>query len=1241
MRLNRFLATIVTLVLLFSGCANYQLNLSEDLDQQAVSDLPVGLEPAFTLYAIGNLGLSPLASPVRLAFRQKLEQASEKSAVLFLGNQLPAGMPDELEVGHAEAKRHLDAIGEMLITYEQEVYFIAGQTDWQAGGRSSLERQKDYLEDRLQRDDLFFPDPGCGDPEEIELDDNNMLLLIDSQWWLEDWTGQPKINGDCDIKDRGVFQQHFEDAIKGNRSKNILIASHHPPFSNGYYGGQYPFKRHLFPLTFIQEGLLLPLPVLGSLVTSVRASIGGKQETSNPSYQALNNILISSTRKNGRFTFLSAHENNQQYFERDEQAFAVSGAGQPAQAARTGNGALFTQGAPGFTQVDFMEDGSVWLTFYNENGTPVFRRQAQEARKVELDFEDLPSAQALPKVKNTPVSQQDFTRNRLGRWFWGEHYRESYNAQIEVPVFSLDEYAGGVRPVKRGGGYQTNSLRLEAENGQQYTMRSIDKDPSRTVPYPFNQSFILEILRDNFSSSHPLGALPVPQLADAVGVFHTNPGVYHVPPQRALGRYNEQFGEALYLVEERPDEEVWQDQASFGYPKEIVSTSKAVEEITEEHDHVIDYRHVVRSRLFDLFLGDWDRHDDQWRWAVTEEDDLHVYRPIPRDRDQVFSNYDGFLIRFVRQLSPQIKKLRPFTGKPKQVYWTTYGSRFFDATFLSGADWSLWEEEIEHLQRGLTDERIEQAFRENWPASVYDLDAPRIIRTLKERRDRLETFARKFYQEKVKQVDVLGTQEEDYFLIERYPDESVRIKIWGAKKDGEIKEQYYERTFWAEDTKEIRVYGLDKDDHFELRGTATSRPLIRIIGGLGEDDFEDEIEDSGTRKSWIYDSRSEEYSYKRGKSTRLKFSEDPKLNTYNRQSKDYEYNFWGLLPSIGVNPDDGLLLGLSANYTYYGFQKLPYAGKQQLQGQFAFATGGFRLNYTGEWIDLIGKWEGRVDATYQTPLYTTNFYGFGNETLNQEDLEGDNFHRLRLRELETFLAFSRREQNTLFSIGPVLQSVKLEATPGRFITSFEEGVIDERVFQGLEYLGLMSTVTYANIDKGGFPTYGLRLQGTIAYLQQLQNRDVQYPYLKGAFTLYRHLDPNKQLVLATRIGGQYTFTDDYTVFQGATLGGLGPNSNFRGLRRDRYRGKAALYQNIDLRWRFNSSVNWVLPFGMGLVAGFDHGRVWQSEETSDIWHYSYGGGFFLSPFNEISLSFSLFKNDRNQTRFAFSGGFFF
>ncbi|MEM6378797.1 MAG: ShlB/FhaC/HecB family hemolysin secretion/activation protein, partial [Bacteroidota bacterium] len=558
---------------------------------------------------------------------------------------------------------------------------------------------------------------------------------------------------------------------------------------------------------------------------------------------------------------------------------------------------------------------------------------------------------------------------------------------------------------------------------------------------------------------------------------------------------------------------------------------------------------------------------------------------------------------------------------------------------------SLWEEELVRMQGLLTDEVIENAFQTAWPQAVYDIDGPRIVETLKERRDNLRNFATAFYKKKAQAVDVIGTEEQDYFLVERFSNGDVKVRVWGAKKDGTLKNQYYERTFKKGETKEVRLYGLGKKDRFEFKGEATDGPIIRAIGGLGEDQFQDKVQRGGVRKNLIYDAKSLDIDYERGKSSKLLLKEDPKYNTYNRKSLDYQFDFVGIVPSLTFNPDDGFLVGGTANIRKYGFQKAPFSSAHKIDLRYAVATGGWLLNYQGEWIDRIKKWDLLFQTHFQTPFYTGNFYGFGNDTRNFEETfededEGNDFHRLRLREVDIYFGFMRKNQTRYFSIGPVFQSIRAELSDNRFITTVAQD-IDPETFDGLEYAGAKAVYSYANTDQGGFPAYGIKAYAEAAYLQQLDNSEISYPYIKGAFTLYRHLDANKQLVFATRVGGQYTFNNEFTIFQGAVLGGIGRESNFRGFRRDRYRGKASFYQNIDLRWKLNSNNNALLPFSSGLIAGFDHGRVWLDGEDSDTWHYSFGGGIFLNPFDQIAISFTAFHTDNNITRFVFSGGFFF
>jgi len=1238
--MNRLRWYLLVNLLVLSSCATYNTQLTPD-EKSWQQETPPSSPLIHQVYTVGNLGQTSPGSAIWRTLQDSLAKAEGKTSLILTGNQLADGMPDSQDPQRSIRNLQLDRITNMVEDFNGQLFFLAGNLDWKTYGLEGLIRQQKYLEEALDNKNLFFPNPGCGDPQEIELDDGLVLILLDSQWWLEDWNGQAKINADCDVKDRSSLAPYFEDLVKGNRSNHLIIASHHPPYSNGYYGGQYPLEKHIFPLTFLQKGLYLPLPILGTLVSTVRASIGSPQDLSHPGYRALKNLMVSSARKNGSFVFVSSHENNQQLLERDDQTYLISGAGKPKHAARTGNGAVFSAGDAGYNRLDYYENGAAWANFFNSEGKLLFRKMIMDAKQTSTLDEMKSNETLLSQAKiQTPLSQTDFSRNKTGTFLWGEHYRKVYNASLEVPTLNLNDYERGVIPIKRGGGYQTNSLRLEGSDERQYAMRALEKDATRTIPYPYNQSIILDIIKDNFSASHPLGALPVPQLAKAAGVYSANPKLYYVPHQKALGLYNDQFGDALYLIEERPDDKLWKESTNFGQPDDIMSTHQAIDKVLKEHDHLIDYQHVVRSRLFDVMIGDWDRHDDQWRWAVTKEDKLKIYRPIPRDRDQAFSEYDGFIMSFVRQSSALAKRWIPFDEKIKKVKWTGYGARYFDATFLAGAERSVWENMAEEIIQGVDDKTIEMAFQEAWPAQIYDLNGPNIVEKLKQRRNDLMEYARELYAFHARKVDVIGTEEEDYFLIDRKEDGSVEVSVWGMKKNGDRKEKYYQRKFLPSETKEVILYGLGKNDHFKFQGRATGGILVRVLGGLGEDRFEDDVKQGTARRNLIYDAKSEELDFQSGKSTRLKLSSDPAFNTYNRKSLDYEYNFSGILPTIGFNPDDGISLGASANIRTFGFRKAPYAAHHLLSARFALETKGSVFNYRGDFMDVAGHWDFLLEAHFQTPFYTGNFYGFGNDSPNPEEVLGDDYNRVRQQVIEVFPAFMRKKNENYFAIGPLFQSIKTQKDEGRLISILEEE-LDPETFNGLEYLGGKAVYHYKNADQLSFPTYGIQLDAETAYLQQLNNTDNSYHYIKGAFSLYRHLDPDKTLVLATRIGAHYTFNNEFTFFQGAVLGGPGPNSNFRGVRRDRYRGKAAFYQNIDLRWKLLSSENRTIPFSFGLLLGADYGRVWLEGEDSDTWHHSLGAGFFISPFDQMSIIVSAFRADNDQLRLVIGGGFFF
>jgi hypothetical protein len=1249
------LITLLGLVF-FNACADYQIHLSRDVQNWEHSPLP-SQKVVHKLYLIGDAGGAEYNKglPAVELLKNKLgqEEDPKEVTVVFLGDNIYwNGMPSDKDPSKAE-ERQLDEYKlkvqmDAVKKFDGRVHFIAGNHDWYKYGVDGVEEQEAFLDDYLDRDDVMEPNPGCGDPAEIELRKDLVLVLLDSQWFLQNWAGEPEINEGCEVKSRSVFALQFEEMLKGNRNKNVVIAMHHPVYTFGPHGGGFTFREHVFPLTALNKNLWIPLPLAGSIYPFFRSAIGTSQDLAHPKYREFRDIILNAARKNGNFIFASGHEHSMQYIERGGQSFIVSGSGSKKSATRLGEGSDFSYGEEGISELLVYEDGSVWVQFWaaagnGQNGQLVFRKKIKAALpKAKEIYEDsltaLFSIDPDKELVTVPMTDRDYSKKGLGKKIWGVHYREAYVQDITVPQLNLNEFKGGVQPVKRGGGYQTNSLRLETEEEKQYTMRSVKKDATRTVPYPLNQTFILDVVKDNFSAAHPLAANVIPPMADAIGIYHTNPQLYYVPKQPALDFFNENYGDALYLVEERPDEKVWKEADFFGRPDNILSTADMLEDVLDDHDHQIDTRFVVRNRLFDVLIGDWDRHDDQWRWAEFEDGKEHTYRPIPRDRDQAFSRYDGWLIGTLRRFSPALQPLRDYGKKP--VKWTNYGARYFDPTFLSEAEWEDWEAEARHIQEKLTDEVIESSFQENWPAKFVELDGVFIMAQLKKRRDNLLDIARQMYEENARNVEVLGTSDRELVEVERKQGNQTSVRMYALSKKGNKQELLYERTFLAGETKEVSVFGKDDDDVFKVYGSTGKGPLVRLIGGDGQDEFYDESKVGGGKKTVVYDILSEDRVLEKGRETRLKLTDDPFYNLHNRKDKHYEMDYGFFLPTLSANPDDGLLLGGMASFFHYGYKKEPYAGSHNLNLQYAAGTDGFRFTYDGSFIDVFGSWDVQLNALVRTPLYTSNFYGLGNETINTELENGVDFHRVRQREYSLFAAVMRRQYSSFLAIGPEFEGIAIDRTAGRFIDVVGDELNPE-IFDEVRFLGLKMVFDYRNVDNAAYPSRGVGFVVRGGWKMELEDANRNFPYLEAALSIYQRLDRKGILVLATRVGGKQVFNNKFEFFQGAMLGGIGPNSNMRGFRRDRFVGQSSFYHNTDLRMQLFVSQNRAVPFVLGAFGGFDYGRVWLEDDGSDLWHTSAGGGLFISPFNVATVSFGIFKGGDAQARFMFGGGFFF
>ena len=1265
MKLKYYPFTFTLIILLASSCANYKYNIADDAKGWEQNKPDPSLKLEHTVYLVGDAGKAKLGEtpPTLKYLKSILAKESENSSVLFLGdNVYPKGLVGQNDEDRELTEHRLKVQLETLDDYKGNPVFIPGNHDW-GGGMKGLKRQAKYVNKYINKqrgvkdkDDkdwekYFLPEDGCPGPEVIEISKKLVIIVVDSQWWLEDWSKQPKINDECLAKSRDMFEYLFLNAVKKYRSRNIVIAAHHPAFTNGPHGGDFTAKEHIFPLTQISDNLYIPLPGLGSIVALLRGSIGTKQDPSHQLYKDLTGTMLTSANTFGSFIFVAGHEHNLQYLENGTQKFVVSGSGSQKDPSRIGKGAKFAYGTMGYSTLDFYENGEAWVQFWqpNEDGTDakvVYRQKVKD--ELAIIEENIPTSfpefeKGLDSVEVLAVKNNVPEAGPMHKFFLGNHYREVYLNKYKFPTLDLTEFDGGVEPVKRGGGSQTNSLRLQnPKTGKQFAMRDLTKDASRILPYPLNKmTAAVFILEDNFLSSHPFAPTVIPPMADAVNVYHTTPNFYYVPKQPALGVNNDIFGGGVYLVEERPAGD-YSDAEVFGGSEKIISTFDVGEKITKNNDHKIDQPWALRSRLFDILLGDFDRHDDQWRWASFKEDGKKIYRPIPRDRDQPFGKYDGFLIRLANFVDPFAKQLRVYGPEIKNIKHLAFSSLSFDNSFINELEWPEWEKEVKFMQANLTDEIIDDAF-EVWPKEVQDLTADHIKMSLKKRRDDLMKHARDFYEVLSKEVDVYGTDKNELFEIERLDDERTRVSVWEiSEKKGKKQEKVYERIFERSVTKEVHLFGIGDEDKFHVTGDVSKGIKIRCIGGLGHDEFIDESKVSGPGKKTLFYDDLRKNDVTLGTEAKDKRTKEREYNLYDRRSIDHDYDLFIPLPIIGSNPDDGFLLGFGGVLTTYKYRKIPYSTFHTFYSSYAFATNGVRFEYLGDYLETFGTWDLYLRSIINSPSFAFNYFGRGSES-DYDVSKGIDYYRTRQSRVYVAPSFKKRVAGEagFLHFGPVIDMTQIDSTANRFVTDMANNDLnpDDDIFARKWYGGLELGFEFSSLDNIFYPKRGIFFDSEFNW-QTNFNGDGEYQSLVAELSIFQPINQKETIIFATRVGGGTNFGNDFEFFQQQRIGG-GITSNLRGYRSDRFFGKTAYWQNFDLRAKLFSSYNRTLPFTFGLFTGFDYGRVWLENDTSDDWHYNYGGGIFITPVDLLTMSFGLYQpkeDDEDGPRFTFTMG---
>ncbi|QKJ29254.1 hypothetical protein HQ865_05630 [Mucilaginibacter mali] len=778
------------------------------------------------------------------------------------------------------------------------------------------------------------------------------------------------------------------------------------------------------------------------------------------------------------------------------------------------------------------------------------------------------------------------------RWLFGENYRVDWAMQVKLPVIKLSTFHGGLAPVKQGGGMESKSLRLEQKNGTEWVLRSVEKTPDKLLPENLQGTFAVDWIGDEFSGQHPYSALIVPPLAEAAHVAHANPVIGVVADDPALGEYRKTFAGLVCLLEEREP------------AGNSDNTIKMDRELVKSYEARVDGEAFLRARLLDLLIGDWDRHEDQWRWAVKKDGKERNYEPVPRDRDQVFHVNQGLLPTIAARswLDPQLDH---FEGDIPRIKYSIFKTRFMRAFPDAQMSYERWMEITNEFVKAETDAVLEAGLR-RLPKESYNLRHTELLNKLKRRRDNIPAAMAEYYHFINRIVDIRLTDKNEQVSITDAPDKAMRVVVEKQNKNGQANGKLMDLVYHPDITKEIRLYLQGGDDKVVLNNSASPIKL-RVIDSAGSKTFD------------IKQAYNKVQVYGQKDSTRFtgaanRVSKHLSNDTLNAKFVPVDlYNVWMPLATAGINADDGFLLGLGFKYTGKdGFRKGVYSTVQQLMITHSFATDAFRIKYNGEWIQAIGKADLTAEALMQAPDNTMNFFGRGNNTVLNKAGQYRRYYRTRfdIYQFSPALRWHTGEGAT-FSAGPSIQFYHLDLNDnaGRFISqagqinSYDAAIVD----QDKAHLGLVFNYTSNQRNNNVLPSKGFYFDVDVLGYSGLNSYSRGFVQIRPEFTYYQKI--TKGIVLSDRVGGGVSIGSP-AFYQSMFLGGQG---NLLGYLQNRFAGQHMAYNNLQGRVKLANIASYILPGQLGLTGFYDVGRVWVSGENSETWHQGAGGGLYFSP----------------------------
>jgi len=1133
----------------------------------------------------------------------------KKTTVVFLGDNLyKTGLPDNSLPTYAIAKAPLDSQIHIAGKADTKVYFVPGNHDWANGGTNGYEsilRVQSYIDILGNNNVTMFPRDGCPGPVEVKISDDVTLIMMDSQWWLHEHD-KPGIESDCEYKTKAEVLVQLDDLLSKNSKKIVLLAMHHPFRSYSPHGGYFTLKHHIFPFTDAIPNLYFPLPVIGSIYPLTRAVFGTEQDLKHPLYQTMINEISKVVKGYRNVIYVAGHDHSIQLIQDSSFNYIISGSGSKNTRVSYNKNTLFATVENGFVTLEVSKDKNVQAKVYvvhGDSSNMAYTKQILQYSKIPLPATDTTRHPDYKFRDSAVISASDKYKTNDGfrSVFLGSNYRKEWSEPVTFKEFNIRKEKGGFTIKGLGGGQQTKSLRLIDKKGTEWTLRMVDKDPEKALPENLRGTLAQGIVQDMISAAHPYAPVVVAELSKAAGIITPEPEFFFVPDDWALGEYRKVFANSVVMLENRNPGEGFVDTKS---------TNKVLNKMLEDNDHHIDQEKVLNARLLDMLIADWDRHADQWKWGTADTGKGKLYYPVPRDRDQAFFNSDGLLLWYVtRRIIPHMEG---FKKNFKDIKGLNYKERDFDRFFMNNLDEVAWKRITEDFKNKITDEVIQNAVSK-LPPPIANMDSAMIAEKLRSRRDALPNEAIHYYRFISKIVSVPGSNENEYFHVKKHSG-GLELIVYKKTDQRDSSTIMYKRVFDEKITKEIRLYGLNGEDKFEVDADVSSKIKFRIIGGKGNDTFDLK----GNARSKIYDLSLEKNGVVNDRHAKNKFLADPIVNEYKTNDFEYTRIRYPQL-NLGYNVEDKLLVGLGFSRRTYGFRKEPYATDQKLVTLVAPVEGAYQVRYNGIFNKVILGHDLLVQMQLVSPTLD-NLFGFGNETVLDKTLDR-RYYRVRYKYFETDVALRKRLNNVFsVSIGPSYYhySSKFKDNDKRILGNPALiGTDSLSVYGQKQFLGGKARIDVSYINNEVFPTRGITWFSEVTGMAGLNSNSKPLTKITTDMTIYASLSDHSTLSGIFRAGAGHIFSKNYEYFQALSLGA---NNYLRGYRKNRFTGTSIAYANTELRLRLFKSKSYILPGDVGVMGFYDIGRVWQRGESSQKWHSGYGGGLYYVPYSLVMLS---------------------